>query len=168
VIGTFTTTRFDSRRDFDERRSSGAYVCRNHFTEIGVRWMWEMMTGRLRSSDGTLNDHLGSARLVVGNGDLAYAPEQSRLTGDQTAQADMDNGFPLTSVEMTDVGEDLRLPVGRITLRAVFDENTGNFEWREQGVVTAQGVLIDRAVGDAGRKPLGAVWETQAVLELSG
>lgn len=168
MIGVFTTTQYDSRSSFDAGRASDIRVCRNHFTQVGVKWMWEMMTGHLRSSDGTLNDHLGSARLVVGNGTLAYSPEQTRLTGDQTDQAQLDGGFPTVAVDVLELEDDLRLPVGRITFRATFDERAANFEWNEQGIVSAQGVLIDRAVGDGGRKPLGAVWQTEAVLELSG
>lgn len=165
MIGVFTTTRYDSRRDFDERRPSGVHVSRNHFTEVGVKWMWEMMAGRLRSDDGTLTDHLGSARMVVGNSDLSFVPNQERLQGDQTAQAGLDSGFPVVSTQILD---DLSRAVGAITFRATFGEQDGNFDWREQGIVSAQGVLIDRAVGDGGRKVLGSVWVAEGTLELSG
>ena len=165
--GVFTTTRYDSRRDFDEQRPSGVHVARNHFTAAGVRWMWEMMAGRLRQDDGTLSDHLGSARIVVGNSDLGYVPNQERLQGDQTAQAALDGGFPTTEVRLLEDDDFLR-PLGLITFRATFGEADACFDWREQGVVTAQGVLIDRAVGDGGRKVLGSVWQTEAVLELTG
>lgn len=168
MIGVFTTTQYDSRRDFCERRPSGIHVSRNHFTEVGVQWMWSMMAGLLRQPDGTLSDHLGSARIVVGNSDLSYLPNQERLQGDQTAQAGLDGGFPTISTELLAEPDDLSLPVGSITFRSTFGETEANFDWREQGVVSAQGVLIDRAVGDGGRKVLGAVWQTEAILELSG
>jgi hypothetical protein len=168
VIGVFTTTRYDSRRDFDAGRSSGVHVTRNHFTEVGVKWMWEMMAGHLRSDDGTLSDHLGSARIVVGNGDLSYVANQERLQGDQTAQAALDGGFPTISTQLLDEPDDLSRPIGGITFRATFGEADACFDWREQGVVSAQGVLIDRAVGDGGRKVLGSVWVAEATLELSG
>jgi hypothetical protein len=53
-----------------------------------------------------------------------------------------------------------------ISLLATFGEQEAAFDWQERGVVTAQGVLLDRAVRDQGRKVLGAVWQLQADLIL--
>lgn len=166
MIGTFTVTKFASRRAFDERRPYGRSVSRNGFTEVGLKWMWEMMAGHIRSSDGTLNDHIGAARIVVGNGDARTSGELTRLTGDQTDEAPVDAGFPVVSTELIP-GDDIAVPVGRITFQATFGESQAVFDWQERGIMTAQGVLLDRAVSDQGRKPLGAVWTVGAVLELS-
>lgn len=164
MIGVFTTTTFDSRRAFEERRPSGVFVSHNRFTLVGMEWMWQMMTGQLRDADGTLNDHLGSARLVVGNGsqDFSYADE--RLAGSETAQASPDEGFPTFERFATDEVPDAVDAV----FRATFGEQEAAFDWQERGVVTAQGVLIDRAVADQGRKVLGAVWQLEARLRLVG
>lgn len=165
MIGTFITTRYASRHAFDARRPCGRDVSRNGFTEVGVKWMWEMMAGHIRSSDGTLNDHLGGARIVVGTSDTPRSGIENRLVGD-TAEAPLDAGFPVVSSELIS-DDDFVTPVSRITFQATFGEDQAVFDWQERGIVTAQGVLLDRAVSDQGRKPLGAVWTVGAVLELS-
>jgi hypothetical protein len=154
VIGTFTTTKYDSRGAFIERRPSGVVVSRNSFTDVGLSWMWQMMTGLLRDpADGTLTDHLGKARLVVGDSAAPFSPADTRLAGENTAQAPLDSAPMISN--------------GSVTFTATFGEDIGGFDWQERGVVTAQGVLLDRAVGDQGRKVLGAVWTLQAILELT-
>lgn len=154
--GTLITRTFNSRSDFERDAASGLYVSHNNFTAVGVEWMWNMMLGNHRNEDGTLTDHLGSARLVVGDGDAPMAVSDERLAGDQTAQAELDGPVAVTLAE----------GIARATFRATFTEQEANFDWAERGVVTAQGVLLDRAVGDQGRKVLGAIWTLEAQLEL--
>jgi hypothetical protein len=128
--GTFVTSKFADRAAFERREPYDVLTSHNSFTLVGMEWMWNMMIGNLRSSDGTLTDQLSSARVLVGNGDRPFAFTDERLAGDQTAQAP--------------------------------------FDWQERGVVTAAGVLIDRAVRDQGRKVLGAIWQVEARLRLDG
>lgn len=163
MIGTFTTRTFNSRLDFEAGRVADIVVSRNKLTNVGMKWMWDAMCGNLRSADGTILDHLGAARIVVGNGDTAFAPEDERMRGDQTDQAPLDTGYPRIEgpVEFDDDADGYRL-----VLRSTFGEGQGIFDWRERGVVTAQGVLLDRSVMDQGRKVLGAIWQIEATLEL--
>lgn len=157
MVGHFTTRCFNTAEDHRLGRVAAIHESFNSFTDTGLTWMWEMMAGQLRDSDGTLTDHLGSARLVVGDGTRAFEPGDQRLAGDNTAQAVLKAGFPAVSAD-----PELGLPT--IRFESVFQGDEGVFEWQERGVVTAQGVLLDRAVGDQGRKPLGAVWELGATL----
>jgi hypothetical protein len=166
MIGRFVTTQYDDRAAFERREPSGVHVCYNRFTLAGMEWMWQMMFGQLRSSDGTLTDHLGNARIVVGNGDQEVSFQDSRLSGQETAQADLDAGFPTIQRVGT---EDPDIPDAvEAVFRATFGEDVAAFDWQERGVVTAQGVLIDRAVRDQGRKVLGAIWQLEARLRLVG
>jgi hypothetical protein len=160
MIGTFTTRCFASRADFEADTPLAVHVSANSFTNAGLAWMWKMMVGGLRQTDGTLTDHLGAARLVVGNGTRPFDPSDSRLAGDQTAQAELDAGYPATEVLVQE-------GIGRVRFVATFGEDQAAFDWQERGVVTAQGVLIDRAVQDQGRKVLGAVWQLMAELDLT-
>lgn len=155
MIGRFTTRKFEDRAAFERRTPHDTHVSYNRFTQAGLEWMWNEMLGNLRQADGTLNDHLGSARLLVGNGSEPTAFSDTRLSGDQTAQVDSQ-----TPVVERD-GESETIAA---VFRGVFGENEAIFDWQERGVVTAQGVLIDRAVRDQGRKVLGAVWELEARL----
>jgi hypothetical protein len=155
MIGRFTTTKYPDRPALEAGRPSDVVVSYNRFTRVGLEWMWQMMTGQLRDTQaGTLTDHLGNARLLVGNSSQEFAYGDERLAGDQTAQAPLDEGFPL--VQPYDDGENVGV---QLLLRATFD-------WQERGVVSAQGVLIDRTVADQGRKVLGAVWQLEAALIL--
>jgi hypothetical protein len=162
VIGRFTTLKYPDRPALEAGRPADVAVSYNRFTQAGLEWMWRMMTGELRDTQaGTLTDHLGSARLLVGNSSQAFAYQDTRLAGDQTAQAALDQGFPL--VQPYDDGD--RQGV-QLVLRATFGEQDAAFDWQERGVVTAQGVLIDRSVADQGRKVLGAIWQLEAALIL--
>lgn len=163
MIGVFTTRTYDCRSDFERQRPSGVYVSENQFTDVGLNWMWSMMLGRLRADDGTLTDQLASARLVVGNGAAPFSPLDQRLSGTETAQAEMDESYPA----MTGIVQGPEDQEGsQLTFRATFGERDANFEWAERGVVTAQGVLLDRSVEDQGRKVLGAIWTLEAALVL--
>jgi hypothetical protein len=162
MVGRFTTTKYPNRPAFDAGRPSDVQVSYNRFTRVGLEWMWKMMAGQLRDPQaGTLTDHLGNARLLVGNSSQEFAYGDERLAGDQTAQAALDEGFPL--VQPYDDGD--RQGV-QLLCRATFGEQDAAFDWQERGVVTAQGVLIDRAVADQGRKVLGAIWQLEAALIL--
>jgi hypothetical protein len=162
VRGVFTTTKYEDRAAFTAARPFEVVECTNHFTDQGLKWMWSMMAGLLRQSDGTLNDHLGSGRVLVGNGDLPFSPADTRLSGDQTAQVDADAGYPVVQQwGDEDIGG------WRLVFRATFGEDQAVFDWQERGIVTAQGVLIDRSVSDQGRKVLGAIWQLEIGLELA-
>lgn len=163
MIGKFTTRKFQNRPALEAGRPSDVAVSYNRFTQVGLNWMWEMMAGNLRDpQDRTLNDHLGSARLLVGNSSQPFAYGDTRLAGDQTAQAPLDEGFPL--VQPYDNGDTQGV---QLLMRATFGEQDAAFDWQERGVVTAQGVLIDRSVQDQGRKVLGAIWQLEAALILT-
>lgn len=54
---------------------------------------------------------------------------------------------------------------GEVTLSATFDENTGNFEWTERGVIVGDQV-VDSETIDGGRKILGAIWTVQINLDV--
>jgi hypothetical protein len=163
VIGVFTTRKYEDAAALRAGEPFEVVESRNAFTNVGLEWMWKTMTGQLRTAEGTMTDHLGSARIVVGNGDSAFDPNDTRLSGDQTAQAELDAGYPTITglVSVDDESEGMRL-----SLRATFGEQDAAFDWQERGVVTAQGVLLDRSVRDQGRKVLGAVWQLQADLIL--
>lgn len=142
MIGRFTTMKYDARGRLYEE-----LVSYNDFTNPGYEWMWRRMAGQTP-------DSLDSATIVVGNGAGVFTGGETQLQGDQVASMPVDDGFPLV------VGS-------KITFQATFGEREGAFDWMERGIVTPSGVLIDRAVGDQGRKVLGAVWVVQAELELA-
>ena len=144
--GTFTTTTYDSRDAFTRQLSSGIHVCHNEFTNVGFEWIWHRLVG-------VANDTLSQASIWVGDSAQPFNPGDVSLWGEQTANAGLDSGFPEV------VG-------AKVTLRATFGERDAIFDWAERAVVTASGVLLDRAVGDQGRKVLGAVWVVEAELEL--
>lgn len=107
-----------------------------------------------------LRADLEGATLVIGNGQQAEGHRDEELAGEFTAEA------PISEVE--DVGEvqvdgELR---HRVILRAIFGEDTANFDWNERGVRLADGTLVDRKVQDQGRKVQGSVWTLEAVLDL--
>jgi hypothetical protein len=163
MIGRFTTVKFDSRAAFERGDVAETLVSHNRFTNVGLKWMWDMMAGQLRDADGTLNDHLGSARIVVGDGSSPFDLRDERLAGENTAQASLDAGYPTVNLQAP--GDDGR-GHSVISFLATFGEDQAAFDWQERGVVTAQGVLLDRAVQDQGRKVLGAVWQLKADLFL--
>lgn len=127
------------------------------YTDGGFEWVWKMLLGQVRNEDGGLSDQLASARLVVGDGSRDFQGTDVRLAGENTAYAELDDGYPQLQ----------SIPGGvALVLRATFDEQTANFEWREKGLTSARGVLIDRTVGDQGRKAPGTRWTAEVVLEL--
>lgn len=163
MIGVFTTTTYESRAAFERGAVADVLVSRNSFTNVGLQWMWQMMAGQLRDADGTLNDHLGAARVVVGDGSRAFDLRDTRLVGEETAQATLEPGYPTIALQAP--GDDGHA-AGVISFLATFGEDQAAFDWQERGVVTAQGVLLDRSVQDQGRKVLGAVWQLRADLFL--
>lgn len=155
--GTFVTSKFEDRAALEAASPYETRVSTNAFVDAGLRWMWQVLTGEVRNEQGGLSDHLGKGRLIVGNGATPVERSDERLAGDLTAYAELDDGFP--RIERTDDGI-------MLVLRATFAEQVANFDWRERGVTSVQGVLIDRAVQDQGRKAPGTVWTLQAELEL--
>jgi hypothetical protein len=139
-------------RDAQAREPYEIVRSTNAFTTVGLEWMWRMMLGELRDADGTLTDQLASARIVVGDGSREFAAGDERLAGEHTDQATLDQPPVIDGAS--------------ITMRATFGESDAIFDWQERGVVTAQGVLLDRSVADGGRKVLGSVWQVAATLTL--
>lgn len=164
VAGTFTTSMFEDRAALHADRPSRVAVSHNQFVTIGLELFWRILLGQQRNEQGGLSDHLGKARLIVGNGATPFSDSDERLAGDQTAWADLDDGYPRTDGPVdTDEGR-----VFRVTFQATFGEQVANFDWRERGITSVQGVLVDRSVGDQGRKAPGSVWTMQAALDLAG
>lgn len=164
MIGTFTTRKYNCRSDFEAGRVEDEVVSTNRFTNVGLEWMWKQMAGIHRGADGKLLDHLGAARIVVGNGTVGFTPSDTRMLGDQTDQADLDMGYPKVEGPIVLPDEE---EAYRMVFRATFGEQQAIFDWQERGVVSAQGVLLDRSVMDQGRKVLGAVWQIEAALDLT-
>lgn len=167
MIGRFITRKYVSRRAYAAGHSYEVLESHNDFTNAGLQWLWKMALGQLRSADGTLTDQLSSARIVVGNGAAPFTGTDGRLAGDQTDQADMQAGYPRFDGMVDDGDADGEPDAAQVTFRAIFGEQQGIFDWQERGVVTAQGVLLDRAVTDQGRMVLGSVWEVEAALMLT-
>lgn len=164
MIGTFTTSQYADRRAYERADPYAVLVSKNLFTDAGLEWFWRMALGRLRDTEGGLNDELQSARIVVGNGERAFAGTDVSLAGELTHEAGMQPEYPEILGMRTD---DTGVPAFGVRFCAVFGERDAIFDWRERGVVTAQGVLIDRSVGDQGRKVLGTVWKVEAELEIT-
>lgn len=156
--GTFVTSKFPDRAAWIAQRPSQVQASRNSFTLNGLELLWRILTGQERNEQGGLSDHLGKARLIVGNGQTPANPADVRLAGTQTAYAELDENYP--QIQRLDSGVAL-------ILRGTFGEQAGNFEWRERGVSSIQGQLIDRAVADQGRKAAGSIWTLEAALELT-
>lgn len=152
--GTFTTVKYADRLAYAAGRPADVLVSHNAFVTVGLNWMWQVLAGLVRNEQGLMSDHLGKARLIVGNGDTPVQPTDERLAGQDTAYAELDQPPAVTG----------RL----ITFRATFAEDAANFDWRERGVTSVQGVLIDRSVADQGRKAPGTIWTLEAALELDG
>jgi hypothetical protein len=147
VRGTFTTLKYNSRLDFKRRQLAEMAVTHNDFTNVGYEWMWRRMAGQTE-------DSLDNAVIAVGNGNGIFTAGQTELLGDQVSRMALDDGSPIVTG-------------AKLTLSATFGERDGAFDWFERGVITPSGVLIDRSVGDQGRKVLGAVWVVIAELELA-
>jgi hypothetical protein len=115
-----------------------------------------------RPQAGTLTDHLGE-RAPASRQLQSGVCVRGRAAGGRPdgAGGALDEGFPL--IQPYDDGE--RVGV-QLLLRATFGEQDAAFDWQERGVVSAQGVLIDRTVADQGRKVLGAIWQLEAALIL--
>lgn len=145
--GTFTTIVYTDRAHFEARRPWRRWVSHNDFTNVGHEWMWRRMAGQAA-------DSLDSAVIVVGNGGAVNTGGETELAGDQTATAPLDVGYPT-------------IEGAKITFRSTFGERDAPFDWFERGVMTPGGVLLDRAVGDQGRKVMGAIWVVIAELELT-
>lgn len=151
--GTFTTRKFH----VGALEPYETLVAHNSFVDVGLEWIWTVVTGGLRNEQGGMSDHLGKGRLIVGDGSAPVDKTDERLAGTQTAWAELDEGFP--QITRTEAGV-------MLVLRATFAEDVANFDWHERGVTSVQGVLIDRSVEDHGRKAPGAVWTLTAELEL--
>lgn len=167
--GTFTTRKYESRQALVAGQPFEVVESRNSFTNAGLRWLWDMALGNLRDADGGLTDQLASARIIVGDGDREFNGSDTRLAGEQTDQAAMDAGYPALFGMVGpgyDDQPDTEGAACRLVLRATFGEQQAIFDWQERGVVTAQGVLLDRSVKDQGRKVLGSVWVCEAALDL--
>lgn len=145
--GTFTTLVYKTRADHEAGRLYKAMYSLNDFTNVGYEWIWRRVAG-------LEGDSLADARIAVGTGGTIFTGGEVSLQGDQTAEAPLDAGFPVIDGQ-------------RITLQATFGEREGVFDWLERGVMTPGGLLLDRAVGDQGRKVFGAVWVVVAELELA-
>lgn len=151
--GTFTTRKYADRAALEADRPTAVEVSHNAFVDVGLNLLWRILAGQVRNDEGGMSDHLGKARIIVGNGDKPVEPGDERLAGEDTAYAELDS--------------DPVVAGGTITFVASFGEDVANFEWAERGVTSVQGVLIDRSVGDQGRKSPGTVWTVEAVLELA-
>ena len=158
MIGTFVTTKFADRAAFDASEPCDVLVAHNRFVLVGLEWMWRLLTGALRNEQGGLSDHLGKGRVIVGDGTRPVEPSDERLAGPNTDWAELDDGYPQLARADTGV---------TAAFRATFGEDKANFDWLERGVTSVQGVLIDRAVADHGRKAPGTVWTLEATLELT-
>lgn len=145
--GTFTTVVYTDRAHYEAGMPWRRWVSHNDFTNAGHEWMWRRMAGQAE-------DSLAGAIIAVGDGAAVFTASEAGLAGEQTAMAALDDGFPIIAGSM-------------ITLRATFGERDGAFDWHERGVFTPSGVLLDRSVGDQGRKVLGAIWVVIAELELA-
>lgn len=135
-------------------------------TDAGLRWIWQMCLGDLRDAQGALTDQLKSARIVVGNGTTPFSGSDTRLAGELTEQVALDSGYPQLLGMVDDGDNDGEPDACRLVFQGTFGEDKAVFDWQERGIVTAQGVLLDRAVTDQGRKVLGSVWEVEAALQL--
>jgi hypothetical protein len=172
LAGTFTTTKYADRAAYLERRPSGVLVSRNAFVAAGLDLMWRILLGQVRNEDGGLSDHLGKGRLIVGNGDAPVQEADERLAGEETAWAELDDGYPrfdgMVTVNEAELDEPEATPTRacRVTFQATFGEDVANFDWLERGITSVQGVLIDRSVEDHGRKAAGSVWTLNAALDL--
>jgi hypothetical protein len=144
--GTFHTYVYPTRADYEAGRLWRHWTFTNDFTNVGYEWMWRRMSG-LESDD------LSRATIVVGDGGGVFTGGEMQLQGAQQAARSLDEGYP-------------KIAGPKITFQATFGERDGAFDWMERGIVTPGGVLLDRAVGDSGRKVFGAVWVVQAELEL--
>ena len=144
--GTFITWMYDSRADWIAQRPSGVHVISNRYTNVGLEWMWRRMAGMVP-------DDLSQAQIVVGDGRTESTGGEEALVGENQSRAPLDEGFPEV------IGS-------RIRFRATFGEREGIHEWHERGIVVPSGILVDRAVGDEGRKVFGSVWDVEAELEL--
>lgn len=119
------------------------------FTEGGLEWVAQQ-----------LRERLAGARIVVGDGETPVNSNDEELAGAATAEKVVEE------IEIVGRVEDGDRAVHRVILRTTFGENEANFDWRERGVLTSEGVLIDRAVADQGRKVQGSVWTLEAVVDL--
>lgn len=145
--GTFHTLVYPTRADYEAGRLWRHWTVHNDFTNVGYEWMWRRMAGQV-------DDSLASAVIAVGNGSGYFTGGETELQGEQQARVALDDGFPIVTGSV-------------IRLQATFGERDGAFDWFERGVITPGGILLDRAVGDQGRKVLGAVWVVVAELELA-
>lgn len=179
IVGTFTTTKFEDRAAYVEQRPSGVLVSHNSFVAAGLDLMWRILLGQERNDQGGLSDHLGKGRLIVGNGNAPVQEADERLVGEETAWAELDDGYPrrdgMVTVNEPDDDNDTEpdndeddqpYRAYRVTFQATFGEEVANFDWLERGITSVQGVLIDRSVEDHGRKAAGSVWTLNAALDL--
>lgn len=145
--GTFHTFVYPTLADYEAGRLWRHWTCHNDFTNVGYEWMWRRMAG-------LEGDSLAGATIAVGDGGGLFTGGDIALQGQQQASRPLDEGFPI-------------ITGATITFQATFGERDGAFDWHERGIYTPSGVLLDRAVGDQGRKVFGAVWVVQAELELA-
>lgn len=75
--------------------------------------------------------------------------------GSQTAEAQLDEGFPKLS-------EDAK----SIVFQATFGPEEANFEWQGEGI-SIDGKRVEWEERDAGRKALGATWTVEIAIDLT-
>jgi hypothetical protein len=63
--------------------------------------------------------------------------------------------------------EELSIAHGVLTATATFGEDFANFEWRHRELLTKQGVVLDAANEDMGRKASGHEWTITVEVELA-
>lgn len=150
--GTFVTRKYASP---DDAEPCEIAVAHNNYAADGIAYLWAVLLGQ-RSG------RMDEALISVGNGVQPNAFSDTRLRGGLTATAPLDDGFPQVEgwIKVDDE------PRYRVVFHATFGPQDANFDWRERGVQTPDGILIDRSVSDQGSKVVGAVWTAEVMLDM--
>jgi len=103
--------------------------------------------------------------LLIGEVATAYDNTESRLgVGDSSAEESAAHTTLQAETNKAWVGMEATYPAisgQKTTWRAIFDGDTGNFDWKEFTVVNAAndaGDNLNRKVSDQGTKVLGQIW----------
>jgi len=116
----------------------------------GITEIWNLVIGASANHFDNSNAQIG-----VGDSTTAEDATQTDLLGTNTAYVGMDAGYPQVSGN-------------KVSFRATFDGNTGNFDWNEFTVKHGtSGINLNRKVEAKGTKASGETWTVTVEITLS-
>jgi len=147
-------TRYRDQEDYEAGRSySSSIVEQNLLLNEGIQLMLDLLIGAGGTAFTNATSYLG-----VGDSSTAAAATQTALQASTNkAYVGMESTYPSRSNQT-------------LSFRAIFDGDTGNFDWEEFTVANSNsdaGVNLNRKVDSQGTKAAGQIWTLDLTVTIS-